>query len=108
MVGHLRHVITAAQAMEVPYVNTFMGGDGAKDQDANWQEALRVWPDIVAFAADPGARSRIENCPMLFSLDEWPGGHNIATNAADLAPDPRAMGRGRSASTSTRRTWSCR
>ena len=21
----------------------------------------------------------IENCPMLFSYDEWPGGHNLAT-----------------------------
>ncbi len=80
VIGHLRHVITAAQAMEIPYVNTFMGGDGAKDQDANWQEALRVWPDIVAFAADHGRQITIENCPMLFSLDEWPGGHNIATN----------------------------
>ena len=22
----------------------------------------------------------LENCPMLFSYDEWPGGHNIATS----------------------------
>ena len=61
------------------YVNTFMGGDGAKHQDANWEEALRVWPDIVAFAQDHGRKITIENCPMLFSLDEWPGGHNLAT-----------------------------
>ena len=56
-----------------------MGGDGAKNQDANWEEALRVWPDIVAFAQDHGRQITIENCPMLFSLDEWPGGHNLAT-----------------------------
>ena len=55
-----------------------MGGDGAKNQDANWEEALRVWPDIVAFAQDHGRQLTIENCPMLFSDDEWPGGHNIA------------------------------
>ena len=79
LIGHLKHVITAAEAMGIPYVNTFMGGDGAKHQDANWEEALRVWPDIVAFAQNHGRTITIENCPMLFSLDEWPGGHNLAT-----------------------------
>ena len=48
VIGHLKHVITAAEKMDVPLVNTFMGGDGAKNQDENWEEALRVWPDIVA------------------------------------------------------------
>ena len=72
-------MITAAEKMGVPLVNTFMGGDGAKNQDENWEEALRVWPDIVAFAQDHGRKITIENCPMLFSYDEWPGGHNIAT-----------------------------
>ena len=79
--------------MDVPFVNTFMGGDGAKNQDDNWAEALRVWPDIVAFANDHGRKITIENCPMLFSYDEWPGGHNIADVAADVAPDPGAVGR---------------
>ena len=65
--------------MDVPLVNTFMGGDGSKNQDQNWEEALRVWPDIVAFANDHGRKITLENCPMLFSYDEWPGGHNIAT-----------------------------
>ncbi len=65
--------------MDLPLVNTFMGGDAAKNQDENWEEALRVWPDIVAFANDHGRKITIENCPMLFSYDEWPGGNNIAT-----------------------------
>jgi len=78
VIGHLRHVITAASAIGVPYVNTFMGGDAAKTQDENWAEALRVWPDIVAFARDAGVKITIENCPMIFSRDEWPAGHNIA------------------------------
>ena len=78
VIGHLKHVITAASAMGVPYVNTFMGGDAAKSQDDNWEEALRVWPDIVAAARDAGVMITIENCPMLFSRDEWPGGQNIA------------------------------
>jgi sugar phosphate isomerase/epimerase len=79
VIGHLKHVITAAEKMNVPLVNTFMGGDAALTQDRNWEEALRVWPDIVAFARDHGVRITLENCPMLFSDDEWPGGHNIAT-----------------------------
>jgi sugar phosphate isomerase/epimerase len=80
VIGHLRHVITAAEKMDVPLVNTFMGADGGKTQDQNWDEALKVWPEIVAFAVDHGRRITIENCPMLFSYDEWPGGHNLATS----------------------------
>ena len=79
VIGHLRHVIVAAEAMDVPFVNTFMGADGSKNPDENWEEALRVWPDIVRFAEDHGRKLTFENCPMLFSYDEWPGGHNLAT-----------------------------
>jgi sugar phosphate isomerase/epimerase len=78
VIEHLQLVIAAAQRMGVPFVNTFMGGDGKLTLDQNWQEALRVWPDIVATANDHGVRLTIENCPMIFSDDEWPAGHNIA------------------------------
>jgi sugar phosphate isomerase/epimerase len=78
VIGHLKHVITAAEKMDVPFVNTFMGGDAALTQDANWERALEIWPDIVSFAQDHGRKLTIENCPMIFSKDEWPGGHNIA------------------------------
>jgi sugar phosphate isomerase/epimerase len=78
VIGHLRDVIVAASRMGVPFVNTFMGGDAAKTQDENWEDALDVWPDIVRHAQDNGGRLTIENCPMIFSTDEWPGGHNIA------------------------------
>ncbi len=71
-------MITAAEKMDVPLVNTFMGGDAALTQDANWERALEIWPDIVRFAEDHGRKITIENCPMIFSKDEWPGGHNIA------------------------------
>jgi sugar phosphate isomerase/epimerase len=78
VIGHLKHVIEAAGRMGIPFVNTFMGGDAAKSLDENWDEALRVWPDIVTHAQDHGVQLTIENCPMLFSRSEWPGGHNIA------------------------------
>ena len=32
----------------------------------------------MLFRSDLGVRIGIENCPMLFSLDEWPGGKNLA------------------------------
>jgi sugar phosphate isomerase/epimerase len=78
VIGHLKKVMAAAEKMGIGLVNTFMGGDGAKSLDENWDEALRVWPDIVAAARDHGVKITIENCPMIFSRDEWPGGHNIA------------------------------
>jgi sugar phosphate isomerase/epimerase len=78
VIDHLKLVIAAAQRMGVPFVNTFMGGDAKLTLDRNWQEALRVWPEIVAVANDHGVRLTIENCPMIFSDDEWPAGHNIA------------------------------
>lgn len=78
VIDHLGLVMAAAQRMGVPLVNTFMGGDARLTLDQNWAEALRVWPDIVAAANDHGVRLTIENCPMIFSDDEWPAGHNIA------------------------------
>ena len=78
VIGHLKKVMVAARKMGVPLVNTFMGGDAAKSQDENWEVALEVWPDIVRFAQDNGVKLTIENCPMIFSRDEWPGGSNIA------------------------------
>lgn len=80
VIGHLKHVIVAAEKMDVGLVNTFMGADGAKTPDQNWDDALRTWPDIVSFAADHGRKLTFENCPMLFSYDEWPNGHNLATS----------------------------
>jgi sugar phosphate isomerase/epimerase len=78
VIEHLRNVITAAARMDVPIVNTFIGADGSKTQDQNWETAQTIWPDIVRHARDSGVRIAIENCPMIFSYDEWPSGHNLA------------------------------
>ncbi len=77
-IEHLKAVIVATGRMGLPVSNTFCGGDAGKNVDENWEEALKVWPDIVRFAADNGVKITFENCPMIFSYDEWPGGHNIA------------------------------
>lgn len=76
--GHLKKVIAAAGLMGVGVVNTFCGGDAGRTVDENWDEALKVWPALIAHARDHGVRLAFENCPMIFSNDEWPGGHNIA------------------------------
>jgi sugar phosphate isomerase/epimerase len=78
VVEHLRRVISAAALMGVPVVNTFIGADGSRTQDQNWEAALATWPGIVRHAQDSGVRIAIENCPMIFSYDEWPSGHNLA------------------------------
>ena len=76
--GHLKKVITAAGLMGVKVVNTFVGGDRALTVDQNWTRAQAIFPDIVKHAADHNVTLAFENCPMIFSPDEWPGGHNIA------------------------------
>jgi sugar phosphate isomerase/epimerase len=78
VIRHLEQVITTASGMGIGLVNTFIGGDASKTPDQNWELALEVWPDIVRHAEDQGVRITIENCPMIFSYDEWPGGHNLA------------------------------
>ena len=76
--SHLLKVITAASMMGVPVVNTFIGADGSRTQEENWEDAKTVWPEIVAHATSLGVKIAIENCPMIFSFDEWPSGHNVA------------------------------
>ena len=78
VIDHLKKVIQLASRMGVGVVNTFIGGDASKTVDANWDDALKVWPDVIAHARDNGVKLAFENCPMIFSKDEWPGGHNIA------------------------------
>jgi len=78
VITHLKKVISAAAAMEVKVVNTFVGGDRTLNLDENWVRAQQIFPDIVAHAKNNGVTLAFENCPMIFSHDEWPGGHNIA------------------------------
>ena len=78
VIAHLRKVITAAGLMKVGVVNTFLGGDRSRTVDQNWQRARQIFPAIIAHAREHGVTLAFENCPMIFSPDEWPGGHNIA------------------------------
>jgi sugar phosphate isomerase/epimerase len=77
-IQHLQRVIQAARQLGIPRVNTFVGRDATKSVDANWPRFLEVWRPLIAFAEQHEIRIGIENCPMLYTHDEWPGGHNLA------------------------------
>ncbi|MFO7916613.1 MAG: sugar phosphate isomerase/epimerase [Anaerolineae bacterium] len=77
-VNHIKKVIEAAALLDVGVVNTFIGRDWTKSVDDNWPCFKEVWPPLIAFAEKRGIRVGIENCPMLFTDDEWPGGKNLA------------------------------
>ena len=79
---HIRLVIKAARKLEIGVVNTFIGRDWTKSVDDNWPRFLKTWKPLIKFAEDNGVRVAIENCPMSFTKDEWPGGKNLATSPA--------------------------
>jgi sugar phosphate isomerase/epimerase len=78
VIGHLMKVISAASLLGVKVTNTFVGGDRSLTVDENWERAVEIFTRIVGHANDCGVTLCFENCPMIFSNDEWPGGHNIA------------------------------
>jgi len=81
-VEHLRKVIDAAAILGIGRVNSFVGRDPVKSVDDNWPRFLQVWKPLVDHAESQGVKIGIENCPMLFTADEWPGGKNLAHSPA--------------------------
>ena len=79
---HLRRVVVASNALGIGVVTTFIGRDPTKSIDDNWITFEKVFPPLVHFAADHDVRIAIENCPMFFTADEWPGGKNLAISPA--------------------------
>lgn len=81
-IDHLRKVILAAELLGLDRVNTFVGRDPERSVEDNWPRFLEVWQPMIRFAEEHNVRIGIENCPMLFTADEWPGGKNLATTPA--------------------------
>ena len=75
---HLRNVIVAAERLGVEVVGTFVGRDRSRTITENLERFGAVWPELVRFAGEHGRSIAIENCPMIFTDDEWPGGNNLA------------------------------
>ncbi|MDG2123351.1 MAG: sugar phosphate isomerase/epimerase [Verrucomicrobiales bacterium] len=77
-IDHLHNLIATAPKLGVHTVTSFIGRDPAKSIDGNWPRFKQVWEPLVKHAGDHGVKIGIENCPMFFTGDEWPGGKNLA------------------------------
>ena len=77
---HLLKVIDAASRLGVNLVNTFIGRMTSKNLEKNFEELNKVWEPILSYANHKGIKIGIENCPMIFTYDEWPGGQNLGSS----------------------------
>ncbi len=82
-VEHIMKLIRATAKLGVNMVTTFIGRDQTKSVEENLEIVKEVWPPIVALAEELNVRIAIENCPMLFGRDQWPGGQNLMTTPAN-------------------------
>ena len=76
-VAHLKTLIEASAKLGVGMVTTFIGRDQAKTVEENLALFQEIWPPIIRLAEEKGVKVAIENCPMLFGKDQWPGGQNL-------------------------------
>ncbi len=78
-VEHIKNLIKASKKLGVNMVTTFIGRDQTKSVEENLELVKEVWPSIIKVAEENQVRVAIENCPMLFGEDQWPGGQNLMT-----------------------------
>jgi sugar phosphate isomerase/epimerase len=81
-IEHIKKIIRACNQLNVPVMNTFIG----RNQNLNMQDNLglfkKLWQPIIETAKQEDIKIGIENCPMFFTNDEWPGGKNLAISPA--------------------------
>lgn len=82
-IDHIYKLIDASAMLDVNMITTFVGRVPDKTFAENLEIFKEVWPPIVKYAEEKGVKIGIENCPMLFTDDEWPGGQNIMTTPAN-------------------------
>ncbi len=78
-IEHLKKVIDASSKLGVNMVTTFIGRDQTKTVEENMVIFKEVWQSIIKYAEERRVKIAIENCPMLFGEEQWPGGQNLAT-----------------------------
>ncbi len=83
VIDHLYTLIDAAKLLDVKLVTTFLGRMPSKSVSENLKEVAKVWPPIIKYAEEQEIKIAIENCPMLFTEDEWPGGQNLMTTPSN-------------------------
>ena len=81
-IQHIKKVIDASAKLGVNGINTFIGRDKNKTVEENFKLFRMIWPGIIKYATESNVRVGIENCPMIFTNNEWPGGNNLATTPA--------------------------
>lgn len=83
VIEHLFTLIDASKLLGVNLVTTFLGRMSNKSVSENLKEVAKVWPPIIKYAEEKDIKIGIENCPMLFTEDEWPGGQNLMTTPSN-------------------------
>lgn len=78
-IKHIYKLIDASATMGINMITTFIGRNKTKTVEENLELYVKVWTPIVRYAESKGVRIAIENCPMLYTADEWPGGNNLAS-----------------------------
>lgn len=78
-IRHLKKVIKASALLGVSMTTTFIGRDQNKTLEENLELFDAIWPDIIRYAEEHQVKIAIENCPMLFGPEQWPGGQNLMT-----------------------------
>lgn len=81
-IRHILKVMKSSKMLGIHQINTFIGRDQYKSVDENFELFSKTWKPIIAEAENLQVKVGIENCPMLFTQNEWPGGHNLATTPA--------------------------
>jgi sugar phosphate isomerase/epimerase len=79
-IRHVKKMMELAPQIGLTMVTGFAGRDWTKSVEANWPTLIEVFNELMAVADANGVKFGLENCPMFFSKDEWPGGTNIATS----------------------------
>ena len=93
-IEHLKNLIRASAKLKVNMVSTFIGNDQYKTVEENIALFSEIWPPIIKLAEECGVKIAIENCPMLFGADQWPGGQNLMHSPAiyrrlfEICPSP--------------------
>ena len=93
-IEHLKALIKASAKLGVGLVTTFIGRDQYKSVEENIELFKEIWPPIIKLAEENNVKVGIENCPMLFGKDQWPGGQNLMCTPAiyrklfEIIPSP--------------------
>jgi len=82
-INHLYKLIDASAMLDINMITTFIGRDQQKTVSQNLELVKQIWPPIVKYAEEKNVKIAIENCPMLFTEDEWPGGQNLMTTPSN-------------------------